>query len=427
MKNRINFKAFKKGEDFMGNGRSRSLFAVVACVAIMLQALCAGAATVSAIKPGVQWYDTAGNEIKALGGLVTYYNGTYYWVGSELEDKSGFGDFVATNLYSSTDLMNWTFRRAILTRSSHADLDNASLNTWCGRPSLFYSSANNRWVLYNEWQTSNMTAGDNDLGWATCSTVDGNYAWQGHFKPGGYPFHDSSVYSENEKNYFVTSNWDGGGADGAIWEIGADDKPGTLVTSWNLSGEIEGTHLFKRNGYYYWIGSEKAGWRGSQSKYIKATTMAGLKSAGGYTTLSYTGTDSATGYNSQCDFVLLIEGTGDYILCKDKWSQFYPSYGTGDQVWLPLQWNGDTPSVAWTDQWVPNTLVPSPTPAGVLGDVNGNGAIDISDALLVAQYYVGITPAVFIPANADVNRDGAITIVDALRIAQYYVGLIGGF
>jgi hypothetical protein len=70
---------------------------------------------------------------------------------------------------------------------------------------------------------------------------------------------------------------------------------------------------------------------------------------------------------------------------------------------------------------------PIPTPAGLLGDVNSSGAIDIVDALLVAQYYVGLAPANFNEANADVTKDGTIDIIDALRIAQYYVGLIPGF
>ena len=70
---------------------------------------------------------------------------------------------------------------------------------------------------------------------------------------------------------------------------------------------------------------------------------------------------------------------------------------------------------------------PTPTPTVRLGDVDGNGFINILDALMVAQYSVGNTPSGFIAANADVNRDGSINIIDALMIAQYYVGLITGF
>jgi len=72
---------------------------------------------------------------------------------------------------------------------------------------------------------------------------------------------------------------------------------------------------------------------------------------------------------------------------------------------------------------------PGPTSAavGVKGDANGSGSIDIVDALMVAQYFVGLIPTGFVAANADVNCDGVIDIVDALRIAQYYVGLLTAF
>jgi hypothetical protein len=66
-------------------------------------------------------------------------------------------------------------------------------------------------------------------------------------------------------------------------------------------------------------------------------------------------------------------------------------------------------------------------PVGLLGDVNNSGIVEIVDALMTAQHYVGLNPAGFNAANADVNRDGQISIIDALMIAQYYVGLIPGF
>jgi hypothetical protein len=70
---------------------------------------------------------------------------------------------------------------------------------------------------------------------------------------------------------------------------------------------------------------------------------------------------------------------------------------------------------------------PEPTPTTTPGDVNGDGVMDIVDALLIAQYYVGLDPENFIPENADTNCDGSIDIVDALLVAQYYVGLIDSF
>jgi hypothetical protein len=59
-----------------------------------------------------------------------------------------------------------------------------------------------------------------------------------------------------------------------------------------------------------------------------------------------------------------------------------------------------------------------------IGDVNGDSIVDIVDALLIAQFYVGLSPSPFNQSTADTNCDSSIDIVDALLIAQFYVGLI---
>ncbi len=60
------------------------------------------------------------------------------------------------------------------------------------------------------------------------------------------------------------------------------------------------------------------------------------------------------------------------------------------------------------------------------GDVNGDGVVDIGDALVVAQFDVGLRLCGQLahPEACDVNGDGACNIGDALRIAQCDVGLI---
>jgi len=73
------------------------------------------------------------------------------------------------------------------------------------------------------------------------------------------------------------------------------------------------------------------------------------------------------------------------------------------------------------------TITTSTGTQGLPGDVNLNGVVDIIDALLVAQHYVGLNPATFDVAAADTNCDGSVDIVDALLIAQYYVGLLVEF
>ena len=68
-----------------------------------------------------------------------------------------------------------------------------------------------------------------------------------------------------------------------------------------------------------------------------------------------------------------------------------------------------------------------PTVSGLPGDVNNDKAVNIVDALMTAQYYVGLSPPDFDAGRADVDCNGAVNIVDALQMAQYYVGLISVF
>ena len=57
------------------------------------------------------------------------------------------------------------------------------------------------------------------------------------------------------------------------------------------------------------------------------------------------------------------------------------------------------------------------------GDVNSSGSVDIVDALLIAQCYVGLRECPKADIG-DVDCSGSINIIDALLTAQYYVGLI---
>ena len=77
-------------------------------------------------------------------------------------------------------------------------------------------------------------------------------------------------------------------------------------------------------------------------------------------------------------------------------------------------------------QTATDTVIVTVSPTGTFqnGDVNHDGSVDIIDALMIAQYYVGLDPSPFYLEEADVDDNGTIDIVDALKVAQAYVGLI---
>ncbi|MBN2535614.1 MAG: hypothetical protein JXB88_22240 [Spirochaetales bacterium] len=153
--------------------------------------------------------------------------------------------------------------------------------------------------------------------------------------------------------------------------------------------------------------------------------------------------------NMEALFVNGVDFTGQYVAAENfppkidgKYHVYYKGnwdwshFNAADPVATEPTPGGDTspptptptPEPQTPDPTSTPTPPPTPTPTsiqtGTRGDVNDDGTVDIIDALMVAQYYVGLDPSGFMSSRADVNCDGNIDIIDALRIAQYYVGLI---
>lgn len=68
-------------------------------------------------------------------------------------------------------------------------------------------------------------------------------------------------------------------------------------------------------------------------------------------------------------------------------------------------------------------------PERVLGDVTGEGTINVSDALLALKIAVGSieSPTDAQKVAADVNLDGNVNVSDALLILKFVVGSITSF
>ena len=58
------------------------------------------------------------------------------------------------------------------------------------------------------------------------------------------------------------------------------------------------------------------------------------------------------------------------------------------------------------------------------GDVDGDGVVDLADAVLVINHYVGKPVNKFVTKAADVDGDGVIDLADAVRIINFYVGKV---
>lgn len=71
---------------------------------------------------------------------------------------------------------------------------------------------------------------------------------------------------------------------------------------------------------------------------------------------------------------------------------------------------------------LPNTVQAITIEDYVLGDVNGNGGLDIGDAVTIVNHLVGKASSTFVEKAADTNGNGQIDIGDAVTIVNYLVG-----
>ena len=65
------------------------------------------------------------------------------------------------------------------------------------------------------------------------------------------------------------------------------------------------------------------------------------------------------------------------------------------------------------------TTTPNPTPVFLRGDVNGDGIIDIIDCILITQYLEGLGPVGFNVDAADMNGDGVVDETDRILICDF--------
>ncbi len=92
-------------------------------------------------------------------------------------------------------------------------------------------------------------------------------------------------------------------------------------------------------------------------------------------------------------------------------------YAIGVQNPLIVNTDGTKPTVQSTQSKI--TIVDY-----TKGDVDGDGVIDLADAVLIINHYVGKPVAKFNEKAADVDGDGVVDLADAVRIINFYVGKV---
>ncbi|MER6134853.1 RICIN domain-containing protein [Streptomyces sp. NPDC001815] len=312
------------------------------CLALVGALVTAGPAQAApqTITNGTQFTDTGGSPLHAHGGGVLKVGSYYYWFG---ENRNSDNTFRYVSAYRSTDLKNWEFRNHVLTEATDPELATANIE----RPKVMYNASTGKFVMWMH-KENGVDYSEARAAVAVSDTVDGDYSWQGSFRPlGTHMSRDITVFVDSDgAGYMVSAAREN--YDLQIYRLTADYTGiASLVADPWHGGHREAPALFKRGGVYFMLTSGATGWNPNQQQYATATSLAGP-----WTAMANVG-DSTT-YGSQTAFVLPVQGSSgtSYLYLGDRWGNaFGGTVNDSRYVWLPLTFpSSTTMSMSWSPE-----------------------------------------------------------------------------
>ena len=298
---------------------------------------------------GIQWADTTGKPIQAHGGGMIKVGEYYYWFG---ENRNSNGSFYAVSSYRSRDLRNWELRNHVLRSTSHPELEPANIE----RPKVVYNASTGKYVMWMHWENG-VDYGEARAAVATASTVDGEYTYQGSFRPlaasnvmdhgkPGYMSRDCGLFvDDDQKAYFISASNEN--YDLNLYLLTPDYlKVDKLAAVLFEGGHREAPALFKRNGTYFLLTSGATGWDPNQASYATSSSLTSAWSA-----LKNVG-DGNTFY-SQSTYVLPVQGSAGtaYLYMGDRWAGAWGGrVNDSSYIWQPITFPSATSmSMSWNN------------------------------------------------------------------------------
>jgi hypothetical protein len=291
--------------------------------------------------------DTAGHPIYSQGGGIFKFGDTYYWYGVKYEGavtyyenptrKIAHSRFNAITCYASTDLVNWTFKRNVLTAASPG----LEGSRWVGRMGVAYNRNTKTYVLVSQFTGK---GGAGEL-FATSATPDGEFTFH-HIQRSIENVvtgrtGDQTVFIDDDGAAYLIACSSKGRDHLYVSRLRPDDflhaEPAVEIST---GAGREGNCMFKYKGRYYFCSSDLHGWNASPCYVLEAASILGPYAK------SYVMPRSQLDFChvTQTGFFVTVQGSAatTVLFCGDRWSDFAGN-GLGYNIWCPLSFEGTTP------------------------------------------------------------------------------------
>jgi hypothetical protein len=294
--------------------------------------------------PGITFTDTQGNRVDAHGGGIIKDCDTYYLHGEYFLSTTTDNNFNGFSMYSSKDLSTWKNEGIILPQQPSGQL---GPNRKGERPHIIKCPSTGEFVLYAHSADVTYQA-DKEVVYATSSTVNGQYAFKGSLLGPSSQIaahSDMSALTDGANAYVVTES-------GWVYTLASDchswasAKQYTAVNG--TTGGGEAPTVFRAGNTFYWIASDKTGWRANDNFYSTAPAITGP-----WTYQGYVAPMGSKTWMSQTTWVQPVAGTQGtvYLFWGDHWYGDQDTTAPGVHNYLttfvfqPLVFQGTTMSM----------------------------------------------------------------------------------
>jgi hypothetical protein len=264
------------------------------------------------LPPGITFTDTLGNRVDAHGGGIIKVCDTFYLHGEYFLSTTTDNNFNGFAMYSSQDLSTWTNEGIILPQQPSGQL---GPNRKGERPHIIQCPSTGEFVLYAHSADVTYEA-DREVVYATSPVVNGQYAFMGSLLgPNGQiaAHSDMSALTDGQAAYVVTES-------GWVYTLTADCHGWVSATQYPaVNGTTSGSEaptVFRAGNTFYWIASDKTGWRANDNFYSTAPAMTGP-----WTYQGYVAPVGSKTWMSQTTWVQPVTGSQGtvYLFWGDHW------------------------------------------------------------------------------------------------------------
>ncbi len=290
--------------------------------------LSAAATPMTSIRPGELWPDDRGLHIQAHGGGILKLGDTFYWFGEDRGGETGGKKPSERKIacYSSTDLINWKFRRQVVHGPAPEPLFGSPYIL--ERPKVFHNARTGKFVMYVHLDDASYRAAR--VGVYVCDTVDGDYAYVRSFRPLGQESRDIGQFVDDDGSAYLI--FEARPTRGFYIAKLSEDYLDVAEETCFVQSRLEGGALVKYEGLYYLIGSWMTGWAPNNNQYATAKSLSGP-----WSEFKDIAPPETKTYGSQSTLMLKVVGSKktSVIFMGDIWRP--RDHQDGRYLWMPLE------------------------------------------------------------------------------------------